>query len=62
MKKIWMNDRIHRLSCWLGIIHSPSLHFIGIKKPTFRQAWTGVLYDEEKSERQKHEKDKYFRV
>lgn len=24
MKKIWMNDRIHRLSCWLAI-QSPKL-------------------------------------
>lgn len=39
---VWDSSRIRRLSIWAGVARSPSLELLGIK-PTFGQAWTGIL-------------------
>lgn len=41
---VWGNKRFYRLLCWAGLMVSPSLHMRGIDRPTFKEAWTGVLY------------------
>lgn len=42
----WLNCRFHRLLCWIGIFISPHFALKG-RKPTFREAWTGIIKKEE---------------
>lgn len=39
----WENPRWQRLLVWTDFIKSPSLVANGIKRPTFKQAWTGKI-------------------
>lgn len=42
----WTNSRFHRILCLIGIISSPHFRLIG-RKPTFKEAWTGIVKKEE---------------